>query len=179
MSAEQIDKLDQAFIDGVLDRDEYTQKLAAIGEVPRWERGVDPEEAPPPSPGKQTENWFQQQSGWTQVGFIVGALVLLGYCFNGGTDDSSPPVDRGTAGGAWLICQQFIEDELRAPATAEYPSIDDRYITEVSGSDDVFEVNAYVDAENGFGALIRNDFVCRVRYQGDDVWRLENLEFDE
>jgi hypothetical protein len=39
----------------------------------------------------------------------------------------------------------------------------------------VFTVEGHVDSENGFGALIRNDYECVVRDDGD-VWTLESLE---
>lgn len=79
--------------------------------------------------------------------------------------------------GAWVICQQFLEDRLTAPATAEYPSGYSQYTSSLGGGR--FRVDAYVDAENGFGALVRTDFVCTVNYQGNDNGRLESLQFDE
>jgi hypothetical protein len=41
----------------------------------------------------------------------------------------------------------------------------------------VFKVESHVDAENAFGAVIRNDFTCQVEYQpASNRWRLQDLE---
>jgi hypothetical protein len=69
-------------------------------------------------------------------------------------------------------CHDFVKDRLKAPATAKFESFRDARI-EKDG--DVFTVEGHVDSENGFGALIRNDYECVVRDDGD-VWTLESLE---
>lgn len=38
-----------------------------------------------------------------------------------------------------------------------------------------FRVRAYVDAQNGFVAEIRNHYTCTVKDAGGDRWTLENL----
>lgn len=57
----------------------------------------------------------------------------------------------------------FFEDDGEA-AIALMPAIDCR---------DSFQL----DSENGFGALLRSYFVCRVDYVGGGTWRLVNLSF--
>lgn len=59
------------------------------------------------------------------------------------------------------ICQSFTTDALNAPATAKFPEFNIRMLTEAD--DGSYTVKSYVDAQNGFGALIRSDFVCRVK----------------
>ncbi len=59
------------------------------------------------------------------------------------------------------ICQSFTTDALKAPATAKFPEFNSRMLTEVD--DGSYIVKSYVDAQNGFGALIRSDVVCQVR----------------
>jgi len=112
---------------------------------------------------------------------ILALIVLVGVSQCGGNGGSSGRTgttrDTGDAVGAWVICQQFLEDRLTAPATAEYPSGYSQYTSSLGGGR--FRVDAYVDAENGFGALVRTDFVCTVNYQGNDNGRLESLQFDE
>jgi len=113
---------------------------------------------------------------------ILVLLVLWGVatCGNGSNGGNSPGTTRadvGDAVGAWVICQQFVEDRLTAPATADYPAGYSQYTTSLGAGR--FRVDAYVDAENSFGALVRTDFTCTVNYQGNDSWRLESLVFDE
>lgn len=114
------------------------------------------------------------------TGLIV-VVIALSICSNsgsggGGSPRTSPP-DQGEAVGAWVVCQQFLEDRLVAPSTAEYPSGYSDYTRSLGGGR--FRVDAYVDAQNSFGAMIRTDFSCTVDYQGNDNWRLEELTIEE
>jgi hypothetical protein len=39
----------------------------------------------------------------------------------------------------------------------------------------VWLVVGSVDSENSFGAMIRNDYRCTVKFVGGDNWRLQDL----
>lgn len=58
--------------------------------------------------------------------------------------------------GATQRCEQLVSDELKAPATAKYSDIT---IENLDSS--TFNIYGSVDAENGFGALIRSSFECQ------------------
>jgi hypothetical protein len=82
---------------------------------------------------------------------------------------------------AYILCQLYVEDQLKAPSTADFPASSLANIRELDNK--VFEVRSYVDAENSFGAMIRTDFYCRIRFTGtpqDDesqsrFWELQDL----
>ena len=40
-------------------------------------------------------------------------------------------------------------------------------------------MNAYVDSQNGFGAMLRSTFQCTVKWAGDETWTLEDIKFGE
>lgn len=92
------------------------------------------------------------------------------------TSSDQRPVVRGQT-QAWVICQEFVKAQLRSPSSAEFPWLSPRYVTELNST--TFEVNAYVDADNLFGAALRTDFYCRVSLEGSTDWQLEELRFDE
>jgi hypothetical protein len=75
---------------------------------------------------------------------------------------------------AWIMCQDFAEQRLRAPSTAEFPWMSDADINYMG--DGEFYIRAYVDAENAFGAKLRNDFVCRIQHDEGKRWTLKNME---
>lgn len=117
----------------------------------------------------------------------AATLVLFALLATGSTDGGTG--GGGSVGGsggsdsrshdkisAYTICQQFVEDRLKAPSTADYPW-DATERTTYLGSTR-YRVDAYVDAENSFGAKIRNDFECTVKYTGGGNWRLENLNME-
>lgn len=74
------------------------------------------------------------------------------------------------------MCQQFLEDRLRAPSTADYPWGYSEYTTDLGGGK--YRVRSYVDAQNGFGAQIRTNYDCTVQHAGGDRWTLESLTTD-
>ncbi len=74
------------------------------------------------------------------------------------------------------MCEEFVKDNLKAPATASFPWYDSSFVQNLG--DGAYKVSAYVDAENSFGAKLRTDFVCVVKYVGNDKWHLEDLSID-
>lgn len=94
------------------------------------------------------------------LGIFVGLLVLVGGC-TAIASMNQTPYDPNNSREAIAQCEARIEAELRAPATAEFDS-------SASGSG-TWKVTGTVDAENGFGAMIRNDFQCTVVVDGDQL----------
>jgi len=81
------------------------------------------------------------------------------------------------------MAQQFVKDKLKSPGTADFGGVFSDYqkpddvVTDLSGGK--FRVRAWVDAQNSFGAKLRNRFVCELEYMGNDRWRLTSLVFAE
>jgi hypothetical protein len=73
---------------------------------------------------------------------------------------------------SWYACQQFIEDNLKAPSTADFQSFKSNQISKIS--DFEYEIEMDVDAENSFGAKIRSTFICKVQHKGSN-WVLLDL----
>lgn len=85
------------------------------------------------------------------------------------------PANTGSELGAVTACEGFMKQRLKAPATAKYSGwLDSSTTPAVDGST---IVNAYVDAQNSFGALIRTRYLCRVSPDSGGNWRL--LDFRE
>ena len=96
---------------------------------------------------------------------VIGSLVAIG---NGGSNnDSDTPSDTD----ARFMCRQFVEDRLKSPATADFT---DETVTTLSG--DRFRVTGLVDSQNSFGALVRSNFSCAMRYDGEERWTLTSID---
>ena len=107
---------------------------------------------------------------------IVGGLVVLaivGSMINSLSQEPSAAKPAHDQVGAYVACQQFVEQRLKAPKTADFPSGASQF-TRMIG-DGEYQVTAYVDAQNGFGALIRNNFTCVVNWTGS-AYHLERLD---
>jgi hypothetical protein len=110
----------------------------------------------------------------TAVVFGCICIFAIASLSGGGGGDTS-----GGGTMAYYMCQDFIEKRLIAPATAEWPSRSDITVLPIRGKEEAYQVRGYVDSQNGFGALIRTNYVCEVSYVGNGQWHLDYLNFDE
>ena len=74
---------------------------------------------------------------------------------------------KGDEGGyrACMVAQDHIEQFLRAPATAKWENC---YYARGKLEGNVYTILTYVDAQNGFGALIRSSFIVKVDGNGKE-----------
>lgn len=96
---------------------------------------------------------------------VIVALVALFSSLFGGDDED----DGGGEYGARDVCEQFVEARLKAPSTADFS---DTSATEAGGT---WTVTGAVDSENGFGAMLRSTYVCKVTHTGGDDWSLVDI----
>lgn len=92
---------------------------------------------------------------------------------------SSTPNDESSM--AFVQCQSFVKNRLKAPSTADFAFLDYSAKTLPNRT---FQIKSYVDAQNSFGAKIRNYFLCEIQWSGADSaridnWNLINLELSE
>jgi hypothetical protein len=104
---------------------------------------------------------------------IFGAL-LLGYVaykvVAGGCAGAEPGNNNAEgADDAVEICQQNIAKQLKAPATAVFGKASATKTDE----DKTWEVTGSVDAQNGFGALIRASWSCKAQHVDGDRWHVD------
>jgi hypothetical protein len=77
------------------------------------------------------------------------------------------------AGLAQLMAERFVKQELRSPSTANFPATAE--VRQVGGA---WLVSSYVDAQNGFGATIRNHWTAELRDHGSQ-WELVKLDWNK
>ena len=95
------------------------------------------------------------------------------------TNTPDPSIDNPTLAAMW--CEDFVLDQLKSPASAKFPGLFDEWpkimplFGDTTGHD--WHVVSYVDAQNTYGALIRNFYTCQISYVGNDRWNLIDLWF--
>ncbi|MDT8895485.1 hypothetical protein RSO41_12545 [Halomonas sp. I1] len=105
-------------------------------------------------------------------GFIIlAACIAVGAIF--ARQFVASPQDRecGSRDSAYTAIKESIEGRLKAPSTANWPSRNDSKVL-VAKSDSgecSYEVWGYLDAENGFGAMIRSEYYAKIWYSKDDM----------
>lgn len=122
------------------------------------------------------------QSQDAQKGIGCAVLLLIGLAFGiyvalAGDDDGGESADEEVSRfGACLAAEDFIRDRLKAPSTADFQNCLDVGVIRTGNR---WKLEGHVDAENSFGAKLRNRYVIVLDYiVGRDVWRLVSLEFD-
>ncbi|WP_142459659.1 hypothetical protein [Geodermatophilus aquaeductus] len=99
---------------------------------------------------------------------VIGLVVAA--CVSNMNDDNKSSGGGRDEIGAGVACEEFVKRQLRAPATADFPNFQEYVVT---GSGDQYTVQGYVDAQNGFGALIRSDWSCSIqRDEEQEQWTL-------
>lgn len=104
----------------------------------------------------------------------VGAVLLLG-CIVWFFGIRQPPKEEcGDETMAFVMSQRAVKNQLRSPASAEFP-----YITDVSSTrtgECTFTVDAYVDSQNGFGAMLRSRYSVKMTYYPDSkTWSASEM----
>jgi hypothetical protein len=112
---------------------------------------------------------------------ILAAVIILGQPDNSpsgrarAAQESAYRAYRDSAFNAIApeyACEQYVRATLKAPRTAEFPSSSEwRWAQKATNR---FIVQAYVDAQNSFGAMLRTNFQCDVLHVGatDLDWRV-------
>lgn len=67
---------------------------------------------------------------------------------------------------ASVVCRGLVKNNLQSPASADFPWIDDRV---ASLGRHEYEISSYVDSQNGFGAMLRSSYECRLKFKGGDA----------
>jgi len=108
--------------------------------------------------------------------FIVGSISYNRYLDRQDGDDIIEKDNFSNSKSmAYIMSQNFVEQQLKAPSTAKFA----KYY-EVESKMKIIATNkyyiiSYVDAQNSFGAMIRNYYSCDMTDLGDGKWRCENL----
>lgn len=93
------------------------------------------------------------------LAIVIGVVWFVVVLIRGGGDETpNVPGNRDSSVGAWIACQQRMDANLKAPASAGYPLVSELEV-EQAGTTYTFPL-AWVDAENSFGAQIRTFFTC-------------------
>lgn len=105
---------------------------------------------------------------------VVTAATVIGFCglfgvlvFVSNRSDSpsaSGNSDNDQLRDAWFECKIAVLDRLKNPDGADFPWTSD--VRATRGYDGTFTIRSYVDATNGFGAVVRTPFVCEAKPVG-------------
>ena len=108
---------------------------------------------------------------------IIFAIILLFFFIIGLVDKISDisHYEKDYSQEAYTAAKFYVNKQLKAPATADYPMYDKSFITH---HNDSYTVSSYVDAENSFGVKGRLYYTVTMERDGKD-WTNVNVNLRE
>jgi hypothetical protein len=126
---------------------------------------------------------MQKQHLWPCFALLVMIALAAGSIDSSGTESGSESTSFEKI-NAWIMTQNFVEDQLKSPSTASYGGLfsgdyqdPNSVVTDLGGGK--YRVRAWVDSQNSFGGQMRTHFTCELVDQGGDSWRCTSLTFDQ
>lgn len=98
---------------------------------------------------------------------ILKSFVVLGGV---GLIGCGPPAN-GAPQDAESACETFVKQQLKSPSTAQFTVTMHGQIV----GDGLWAVVGTVDAQNSFGATIRNSYYCRVHHTTGYQYDLDSI----
>jgi hypothetical protein len=92
------------------------------------------------------------------VGIAVGVIVVLVVIGSviGSLNANNGPSEPSLQAAAQVGCENLARQNLKAPSTASFSN------ESTTGASGHYTISGDVDAQNSFGAMLRNHFVCDV-----------------
>lgn len=110
--------------------------------------------------------------------FVI--VVMVALILSSGSKTNTPDTPyMPSDSDAYVTSQTFVKLNLKAPATADFPTKSQAKIFQSFDDDNIWEVTSYVDAQNSFGALIRSNFYVKIEYvPAKEEWKLLDIKID-
>lgn len=123
------------------------------------------------------KEWYKRW--YVIVLVVIGFIWAVGSSF-GGSSGSSPVATQEQATSnrkleSIVFAESIIEKILKAPSTAKFVDVE---AYELSNQKDVWAVNGYVDSQNSFGAMIRNQWEVQLDYRDGKGGAVISVLFD-
>jgi hypothetical protein len=167
-------------------RDAIYQAKRGLGQVKQKQARPLPESSEQGAPEKSSK----KKSKLIAIIILIGLIIFIViYSLPSGDSEpsslSSQPkqeqVSKPTEVEASIIAKDFVKIFLKSPSTAKFPLLEYNSValpdTEFGKSR--YRVSSYVDAQNAFGAMIRNNWTVTMKYLGGEWNSVESWELEE
>lgn len=108
--------------------------------------------------------------------FIIGVVLMTILYMIGsiGGDSSTSNSASNNKLLAYDYAEDFVKKQLKSPSTANFPGVSEENKQTIDLGGGKYQINSWVDSQNGFGATIRTNFSCLIIIKGDTI-RCEDL----
>ena len=102
----------------------------------------------------------------------------MSICIINPTEQQVKKAEWPNKAQAYIMSQEFVKERLKSPSTAKFPWGAEQYTMYLG--DGKYQIDAYVDSQNGFGAMIRNKFTCTIVSQDSGkTWNCKGCVLQE
>jgi hypothetical protein len=129
--------------------------------------------------GNTFQNPFksQQPNNKKRRNWIIAIVVFVVLCIIGNHNNNGGNSANG--GNAkyeiYYMAKKYVKNQLKAPSSAKFPSFND--ISVVDLGNNVYKVDAYVDAQNSFGTMVRSYYTITAS-NNSYTWTVQSFIFD-
>lgn len=114
---------------------------------------------------------------------VVTAMAVAYYCNSSDDKPSAAPTPEQphmpTEIDAWVMTKELVRRNLKSPSTADFGSLfrdyQDPKAACVALGGREWRCSGWVDSQNGFGAMMRTEFVAVVANVEGDTWQMMEL----
>jgi hypothetical protein len=118
--------------------------------------------------------------------FFIAGSVGISWSNSSSTEPVAQPPEselltletKNNSSAAYVMMQDFVKDYIISPASAKFPWMSDSNVKVEKNGVNYF-VSGYVDSQNSFGAMIRNNFSGEVEQVDNINWGLHYLDFND
>jgi hypothetical protein len=105
---------------------------------------------------------------------LLTVIIFIFFAFGSGDNESSSSSSENNKMLAYNYAEDFIAQRLKSPSTAKFPGIfeKNKHISDLGGGK--YRINSWVDSQNGFGAMIRSKWSCKIIFVDGKV-KAENI----
>lgn len=105
------------------------------------------------------------------VFFFLKAAIRSDGAKDGGGSDPQANIEEE----AYDAAMSFVLSDLKAPSSARFQLYSSHLVRPLG--DNLFRASGYVDAENSFGAKLREHWICTVQYRNGKWFLMSVIEF--
>lgn len=124
---------------------------------------------------------FKLQLVISTIVFTVALTVLFGFRSCSDNNAEQEKTREPTSNYAFVHCKYHVENRLKSPSSADFSSINNSNVTKLKttrrGGKNIINylVTGYVDAQNSFGAQVRNNYECKITGATGGKWTLNDI----
>jgi hypothetical protein len=105
---------------------------------------------------------------------VLSVVALIAWSLASDTPSLQPARSDDNV-NAWVFSEEFVKRQLDSPSAASFCAYDKSKVSFLSSAGiDTYTVTGCVDIQNGSGAILRKDFICKLHKHGD-LWHLDDI----